>query len=88
MVRARARGSLSVLPKVEFTSKDQMRAAIKKERRAEFGMEGKRFFDLVRWGDAVTALSSLGYQHKNRYYPIPQEAIDRSNGVLIQNPDY
>lgn len=88
MVRARARGSLSVLPKVEFVSKDQMRTAIKKERRAEFGMEGKRFFDLVRWGDAVSVLGPLGYQHKNRYYPIPQEAIDRSNGKLIQNPDY
>jgi len=88
MVRARARGSLSVLPKVEFASQAQMRDAIKKERRAEFGMEGKRFFDLVRWGDAVAVLGSLGYQHKNRYYPIPQEAIDRSNGVLIQNPEY
>ena len=88
MVRARARGSANVLPKVDFVSQAQMRAAIKKERRAELGMEGKRFFDLVRWGDAVSVLGPLGYQHKNRYYPIPQEAIDRSNGKLIQNPDY
>ena len=88
-IRARARGGNNqVLPFVEFVSKDQMRTAIKKERRAEFGMEGERFFDLVRWGDAVTVLNSLGYQHKNRYYPIPQEAIDRSGGKLVQNPDY
>ena len=33
-----------------------MRTAIKKERRAELGLEGERFYDLVRWGDAVTVL--------------------------------
>jgi starch-binding outer membrane protein, SusD/RagB family len=87
-IRARARDGAAVLPFIAFTSKEQMRTAIKKERRAEFGMEGERFFDLVRWGDADSVLSSLGYQHRNRYYPIPQEAIDRSAGILIQNPDY
>jgi hypothetical protein len=65
-----------------------MRTAIKQERRVEFGMEGERFFDLVRWGDADVVLSSLGYQHRNRYYPIPQPVIDRSGGKLIQNPEY
>lgn len=89
MVRARARnGDNSVLPKIIFTSQAQMRDAIKKERRSEFGMEGERFFDLVRWGDAVSVLGPLGYQFKNRYYPIPQPAIDKSGGKLVQNPDY
>ena len=88
-VRARARdGASNILPFVAFTSKDQMRAAIKHERRVEFAMEGERFFDLVRWGDAERVLGHLGYQHRNRYYPIPQEAIDRSGGKLIQNPEY
>jgi len=73
---------------VVFTNQAQMRTAIKKERRAELGLEGERFFDLVRWGDDVTALGPLGYQPKNKLYPIPQPAIDRSNGVLIQNPNY
>ena len=65
-----------------------MRTAIKNERRWEFAMEGYRFYDLVRWGDAVSALGSLGYQHRNEWYPIPQPAIDLSGGVLVQNPNY
>ncbi len=28
------------------------------------------------------------YQDKHRYLPIPQVEIDKSNGVLKQNPDY
>lgn len=88
-VRARARGNATnVLPKVEFVDKEQMRNAIKRERRAEFGMEGERFFDLVRWGDAAQVLGPLGYQNRNRYYPIPQPAIDKSLGKLVQNPEY
>lgn len=87
-VRSRARAGLNVLPPVAFVDKAQMRAAIKRERRAEFGMESDRFFDLVRWGDAVSVLGGLGYQHKHRFYPIPQTAIDRSGGVLIQNPEW
>src|SRR5215203_1009294 len=88
-VRARARGGNStVLPKITFVDKNQMRTAIKKERRVEFGMEGERFFDLVRWGDAVAVLGPLGYQNRNRYYPIPQPAIDKSGGKLVQNPEY
>lgn len=89
MIRARARGTeATLLPKVVFVSQSQMRDAIKKERRVEFGMEDVRFFDLVRWGDAVSVLGPLGYQHRNRYYPIPQLQIDKSGTVLVQNPDY
>lgn len=88
MVRARARGNESVLPRVVFVDKAQMRAAIKKERRIEFAMEDSRFFDLVRWGDAVAVLGPLGYVDKNKYYPIPQNQIDKSGGVLVQNPNY
>ena len=75
------------MPAVTFTTQADMRTAIKKERRAEFGLEGERFFDLVRWNDAVTVLGSLGYTNRCRFYPIPQPAIDKSNGVLVQNPE-
>ena len=75
------------LPAVTFVSQDQMRAVIKQERRVEFGMEGERFFDLVRWGDATTVLAPLGYQNKHRYYPIPPPAI-ASNPKLVQNPEW
>ena len=63
-------------------------AKIKQERRVEFGMEFERFYDLVRWGDATATLGSLGYQDRNQYFPIPQGAIDKAQGVLVQNPNY
>ena len=89
MIRARARaGNNSVLPPIPFTSQAQMRQAIKDERRWEFAMEGYRFYDLVRWGDAAAALGPLGYTNRARYYPIPQKAIDLSGGVLKQNPEW
>lgn len=88
MIRARARnGNNAILPPVTFTSQSQMRAAIKQERRVEFGCEFERFWDLVRWGDASSVLSGLGYQPKNHWYPLPSSAI-ASNPQLVQNPDY
>jgi hypothetical protein len=65
-----------------------MRQAIKDERKWEFAMEGYRFYDLVRWGDASAELGPLGYTNRARYYPIPQKAIDLSGGVLEQNPEW
>jgi starch-binding outer membrane protein, SusD/RagB family len=65
-----------------------MREAIKNERRWEFAMEGYRFYDLVRWGDAINVLSNLGYTNRCRFYPIPQKAIDLSGNVLKQNPEW
>jgi len=89
MIRARARGgNAAVLPHIAFSSMTQMRDAIKNERRWEFAMEGLRFYDLVRWGDAVSELGSLGYTNRCRYYPIPQKAIDLSGGELVQNPEW
>lgn len=87
-VRARARENTTALPFVAFTSQAQMRTAIKRERRIELAMEGERFFDLVRWGDATTVLAPLGYQPRNKYLPLPQPIIDQSGGALVQNPDY
>lgn len=71
-----------------YTTQAQMRADIKHERRVEFGVEGERFFDLVRWGDALSVLGSLGYTNRCRYYPIPQPVIDRCGGTIIQNPEW
>jgi hypothetical protein len=92
LVRSRANGDSGItrknVPYIPFANQAQMRQAIKDERRWEFAMEGYRFYDLVRWGDAQTVLGSLGYTPKNSLYPIPQPAIDLSGGVLIQNPNY
>lgn len=76
------------LADIAYTTQAAMRDAIKKERRSELGLEGERFFDLVRWGDAITVLGPQGYTNRCRFYPIPQPAIDRSNGRLIQNPEW
>lgn len=92
LIRNRASGNLgasrTVVPKIAFVDKAQMRTAIKNERRWEFAMEGYRFYDLVRWGDAITELGSLGYTNRCRFYPIPQQAISLSGGVLVQNPEW
>lgn len=59
------------------------------ERRLELAMEGDRFFDLVRTGQAATVLAGKGFTaNKNELFPVPQELIDLSEGLLTQNPGY
>ena len=84
--------------------KDYALKAIYLERKLELGMEGHRFFDLVRWGTAEKTLNAF-FQYESTittdirggkfvtgikdYYPIPQRQIDLSGqGVLTQNPGY
>jgi len=91
-IRDRASGNQgparTIVPPIPFVDQAQMRTAIKNERRFEFAMEGYRFYDLVRWGDAISVLGGLGYTNRCRYYPIPQQAIDQSGNVLVQNPEW
>ncbi|HEX2608331.1 MAG TPA: RagB/SusD family nutrient uptake outer membrane protein [Flavisolibacter sp.] len=91
-IRNRASGNLgtgrTIVPTIPFVNQAQMRQAIKDERHWEFAMEGYRFYDLVRWGDALSVLGPLGYTNRARFYPIPQKAIDLSGGVLQQNPEW
>jgi hypothetical protein len=59
------------------------------ERRLELAMEGDRFFDLVRTGQAASKLASKGFRSgKNEVFPIPQDIIDMTNGTITQNPGY
>lgn len=92
MVRARARGSnTTILPKVTSLDQGVLREAIRHERRVELGMEPGRFYDLVRWGiasDVLHAAGKVNYQPKNALLPLPQTEIDKSKGVLVQNPNY
>lgn len=76
------------LPNSVASSQSDLRNIIKQERRSEFAMEEYRFYDLVRWGDAPSVLGSLGYLPKHALHPIPQDAIDQSGGIIVQNPDY
>lgn len=93
MVRARARGgNEAVLPEITETDQAALRDLIRHERRIELAMEHDRFFDLVRWGIAEQVLHAAGKTNfvagKHELMPIPQDEIDRSNGVLTQNPGY
>lgn len=92
LVRKRARGSsTTILPAVTTTDQAALRTAIRHERYVELGMEEQRFYDIVRWEIDVAVLQAAGktrYQIKHRLLPIPQVEIDKSGGVLIQNPDY
>ena len=74
--------------------------ALQFERRMEFGMEGTRFFDLVRWGIAAQVLNDYIAVEKTRfnflaqaqftkgrdeYLPIPQTEINLTHGLYVQN---
>ena len=62
---------------------------IKVERRLELAMEGFRYIDLIRWGDAPSVLGDLGFvQNKHEVFPIPQDEILNSNNTLVQNENY
>ena len=82
-------------------SYEEMFWAIVHERRVEFGMEGKFGWDLRRWGIAEEILHSPdrwqnqeqpGYfrykESKDVIFPIPLLEIQRSKGILKQNPGY
>ncbi|MGX7686062.1 RagB/SusD family nutrient uptake outer membrane protein [Flectobacillus roseus] len=90
MVRARARqGNSAILPKVTTTDQAQLRKAIYHERRVEMAMEFDRFFDVVRQGRGAEVLGKKGFKAGvHEVFPIPQNEIDLSAGVLKQNPGY
>lgn len=77
-------------------SKDQMRERIRHERRVELAFEGAlRYYDLIRWHTAGQVLNNVKdglspYHFEDKFYrwPIPQTEIDKSGGILVQNPNY
>lgn len=90
-------------PTDPFGAQGTARAAVHFERKLELGMEGHRFFDLVRWNEAEASLNAyLAFERTkllqlqgavfdatDKYYPIPQRQIDLSGKeVLKQNPGY
>ena len=88
-VRARARGTAAgILPDITASGQTLV-DAIFRERRIELGLEGHRFFDLVRTGRAQTTLGPLGYQEgKHNVFPVPQSQVQATNGAIRQNPGY
>lgn len=85
--------------KGSYNQEDALRL-LKWERRLEFGCEGSRFFDLVRWGDVADVIGKYYTteasrcsiytrasfnKNKNEYLPIPFEQVSASNGHYTQN---
>ncbi len=90
MVRARARaGNPLILPPVVTTDQTTLRNAIWFERRVELAMEFDRYFDVIRQGRGAAVFGVRGWKAgKNEVWPLPQNEIDLSAGVLTQNPGY
>lgn len=99
MVRKRARESYlndtrlegygsvpaGLLPDVTSASQQELRTAIRHERRVELGLEFHRYFDLMRYGKeaAEAALAGTGFSwDENRYFPIP--LLEVENNPLLQ----
>ena len=81
-VRARAFGNSS---KASSSTGATLTKEIWNERRLELAMEGHRFFDLVRTGEAAAKI--IGFvAGKHEVFPIPQTEIDISG--LTQNAGY
>ena len=92
MTRKRARGTNTfILKDITTASQNDLRIAIRKERRSELAMEQQRWFDLQRWGNQNDAMMLAGkafVTDKHEYLPIPQTEIDLSGGNLKQNNGY
>ncbi|BDD07013.1 RagB/SusD family nutrient uptake outer membrane protein [Aureibacter tunicatorum] len=73
-----------LVPEIKSGSQDQIRQAVKHERRIELGMEFHRYFDLMRYGkrDAEEALHEHSFIYEqHRYFPIPQSERDTNNNI-------
>lgn len=84
--RVRKRAGLS---DITGLSQQALRLAIWQERRVELAMEFDRYFDVIRQGRGAEVFGPKGWKAgKNEVWPIPQNEIDISAGVLTQNPGY
>ena len=84
-------------------TKDFAWSAMQWENRLEMACEGRRFFDLQRWGILAETMNSYFMVEKDRFswmniayftagrdefFPIPQAQIKWAKGNYVQNPGY
>lgn len=78
------------IPSLSGLSQEAFRDSVIQERSWELGLEGHRWFDLVRTGKLIPVLAGergLPVEEHNLVYPIPQRELD-TNPELTQNPGY
>lgn len=71
-------------------TKEQARESIYNERRFELGMEGVRWFDLVRTDRALQVMGPQGMKPHMTVFPLPivEVQIFNNPSILAQNPGY
>jgi len=62
-------------------------ADVMQEKRIELCFEEHRWFDITRWGIGAQIFPGQ-WNDKFNVYPIPQSEIDRTAGLIKQNPGY
>lgn len=88
----------NLLPDIQTSNQAALRQAVRHERRIELAMENKRFYDIIRWGNAENHFHSFAEKWKtgkgsqfrkniNEIFPIPQDELDL-NPKMTQNPGY
>ena len=88
--RVRARAGLTAL---NGLTQEEFRAAVRLERELEFGVEGKRRFDLVRWGTLIQVMQNDQFAGSNIQdfhvlLPIPLNEFNLSPNLGEQNFGY
>ncbi len=61
--------------------------AMRQEKRVELALEPHRWFDITRWGIGSQVFAAA-WDDKFNVFPFPLSEVDRSKGLLIQNPGY
>ncbi len=79
------------LAPLTFGNVDELMAEVEHQRIMEFAFEGKRYYDLIRWGVLQERLTENGQEfagnieEKHQYHPYPQDEV-LQNALLDQNP--
>jgi hypothetical protein len=78
------------LPSYSGLTQDDTREKIYKERRVELGMEGHRWFDLLRTGRAYDSLQASGMKSYMTVFPVPLSEVQLVNdpSLFPQNAGY
>jgi hypothetical protein len=61
--------------------------AMRAEKQKELAFEPHRWFDIIRWGIGPQVFGS-SWNERYNVFPLPQTEIDRTGGILKQNPGY